>query len=135
MKEYRIKVNGTSYHVVVEDVNGTPSVTEVAPTPPVTTTPSTPEVMTPQPTTPTTPTTPPATNGEGFVVKSPLPGTIFEMSVQVGQQVTVGQKLLVIDAMKMENNLVSEKAGTIRSIQVNKGDSIVEGDVLLVIDL
>lgn len=132
MKEYRIKVNGTSYHVVVEDVNGVSAVTDVTPTQAPITPPPAPEVVVAQPTASTPPA---ASTGEGFAVKSPLPGTIFEMCVQVGQKVAVGQKLLVIDAMKMENNLVSEKAGTISSINVNKGDSVVEGDVLMVIDL
>ncbi len=66
-------------------------------------------------------------------VKSPLPGVILDLQVKVGDTVTVGQRLLVLEAMKMENNIDSDKAGVVREIKVNKGDSVLEGDVLLII--
>jgi len=66
-------------------------------------------------------------------VKSPLPGTIVDLFVKVGDTVTIGQKLLLLEAMKMENNIESDKAGTVVEIKVSKGDSVMEGDVLIVI--
>jgi glutaconyl-CoA/methylmalonyl-CoA decarboxylase subunit gamma len=66
-------------------------------------------------------------------VKSPLPGVILEMFVKEGDVVKVGQRLLVLEAMKMENNIDADKAGTITSILKHKGDSVMEGDVLIMI--
>jgi len=65
------------------------------------------------------------------VVKSPLPGTILQVLVREGDSVKVGDKLLVLEAMKMENNVNAGKAGVVRSIRVHNGDSVLEGDLLL----
>jgi glutaconyl-CoA/methylmalonyl-CoA decarboxylase subunit gamma len=70
--------------------------------------------------------------GSGHI-KSPLPGTILEIYVKVGDIVSVGQKLLVLEAMKMENSIDSDKDGKVLSISVNKGDSVMEGDVIITI--
>lgn len=64
-------------------------------------------------------------------IKSPLPGTVLEMHVKVGDQVNIGTKLLVLEAMKMENTINSDKAGTVTAIKVDKGDSVLEGDLLI----
>jgi biotin carboxyl carrier protein len=69
----------------------------------------------------------------GNAVKAPLPGTINDILVTVGQQVNVGDTVLVLEAMKMQNNIEAEYAGTVKSINVNKGDSVMEGAVLLTI--
>ncbi len=69
----------------------------------------------------------------GGTIKSPLPGVILELFVKVGDVVKIGQRLLVLEAMKMENNIEADKAGKIVSISKNKGDSVMEGDVLIVI--
>jgi biotin carboxyl carrier protein len=66
-------------------------------------------------------------------IKSPLPGVILELFVKEGDTVKIGQRLLVLEAMKMENNIESDKAGKVVSISKNKGDSVMEGDVLIVI--
>ena len=73
---------------------------------------------------------PDAKKGVGFV-KAPLPGTILETKVKVGDEVKVGDVLLIMEAMKMENNIKSDKAGKITSLKVNNGDSVLEGDVLV----
>ncbi len=64
-------------------------------------------------------------------VKAPLPGTIIELKVAVGASVNVGDTLLIMEAMKMENNIKAVKAGTVTSIKVANGDSVMEGDVLV----
>jgi biotin carboxyl carrier protein len=69
----------------------------------------------------------------GGTIKSPLPGVILDMHVRQGDVVKIGQKLLVLEAMKMENNIEADKEGTVISINKNKGDSVMEGDVLIVI--
>lgn len=66
-------------------------------------------------------------------IKSPLPGVILEMFVREGETVKMGQKLLMLEAMKMENNIEADRAGKIISILKGKGDAVMEGDVLIVI--
>jgi glutaconyl-CoA/methylmalonyl-CoA decarboxylase subunit gamma len=69
----------------------------------------------------------------GGTIKSPLPGVILEMYVKEGDTVTIGQKLITLEAMKMENNINADKEGVIQSIKIGKGDSVMEGDLLIVI--
>ncbi len=64
-------------------------------------------------------------------IKSPLPGTIISISVKEGDTVKVGQKIMVMDAMKMENNIDSDKDGKVVSIPVRPGQSVMEGDTLI----
>ena len=66
-------------------------------------------------------------------MKAPLPGTITDIKVQVGQQVNVGDTVLVLEAMKMQNNIEAEYAGQVTSILVKQGDTVMEGAVLLTI--
>ncbi|MGN0281173.1 MAG: biotin/lipoyl-containing protein, partial [Prevotella sp.] len=71
--------------------------------------------------------------GAGAAVKAPLPGTISSINVKVGDKVNVGDTVLVLEAMKMQNNIEAEYSGTITSILVNQGDSVMEGATLLTI--
>lgn len=75
----------------------------------------------------------PVKAGEGTKVLSPLPGTITSIAVKVGDAVAVGDTVVVLEAMKMQNNIEAENAGTITSIMVNPGDSVMEGAVLVTI--
>jgi glutaconyl-CoA/methylmalonyl-CoA decarboxylase subunit gamma len=75
---------------------------------------------------------PSAPKGTGSI-KSPLPGVILEIYVREGDTVKIGQKLLMLEAMKMENNINADKEGRVASIKVGKGDSVMEGDILIVI--
>ena len=71
--------------------------------------------------------------GAGNAVKAPLPGTITSINVKVGDTVAVGDIVIVLEAMKMQNNIESEYAGTVTAVTVNPGDSVMEGSVLLTI--
>ncbi len=71
--------------------------------------------------------------GAGTALKAPLPGTISSINVKVGDTVAVGDVVIVLEAMKMQNNIEAENAGTVTSITVNQGDSVMEGAVLLTI--
>ena len=71
--------------------------------------------------------------GAGEKVNSPLPGVIIEVSVKEGQAVKAGQKVAVLEAMKMENEIPAPKDGTITEIHVHKGDSLQEGDPVVTI--
>ena len=64
-----------------------------------------------------------------------MQGTIVKVEVQVGDEVTPGQVLIVLEAMKMENNVTSDVAGKVAEINVTAGDSVGAGDVVLIIDM
>ena len=64
-------------------------------------------------------------------VTAPLPGTILKINVSVGDTVTEGQNLMIMEAMKMENQVQTQKAGEITAIKVNVGDSVLQDDVLI----
>ena len=114
-----VTVNGTSYQVELETAPApvqkpvqAPAATAVAPASPAATTPA------PKPAAPA---------GAGKPVTSPLPGVIIEVSVKEGQAVKAGQKVAVLEAMKMENEIQAPADGTVTAILVNKGDSVLEG--------
>ncbi|MBR5072491.1 MAG: biotin/lipoyl-binding protein, partial [Bacteroidales bacterium] len=71
--------------------------------------------------------------GPGTDINSPLPGVIIEVSVKEGQAVKAGQKVAVLEAMKMENDIQAEKDGTVTAIHVRKGDSVLEGAKIVTI--
>lgn len=64
-------------------------------------------------------------------VKAPLPGSIMQVFVKEGDEVKVGDKLLIMEAMKMENNVLADKSGKVASIKVAPGDAVLQNDVLL----
>ncbi len=145
MKEYKIKVNGTNYAVTIDDldeskatvsVNGQAYHVEVEGMAAKPRTSKIVQKAVPTSTTiPTTPTPRPASSatGEGAPVKSPLPGVVLDVLVKEGDVVKVGQKLMILEAMKMENNIESDRDGVVKSIVARKGDSVLEGDVLITI--
>lgn len=144
MKEFKFKINGNEYHVNIDnvednvaevEVNGTPYRVELEKEIRQT---KTPKLVRPKavPATDSHPsvakTQSPASANAGSV-KSPLPGVVLDVLVSPGDTVTVGQRLLVLEAMKMENNIDSDKAGKVIEVKVRKGDSVLEGDVLVII--
>ena len=76
---------------------------------------------------------PAAPAASGKPVVAPLPGTINDIKVKVGDKVNAGDTVVILEAMKMQNNIEAESEGTIASINVNKGDAVMEGDTLVVI--
>ena len=79
------------------------------------------------------PAAPAAPAGSGSPVKAPLPGTVTELKVNVGDTVKQGDVVLVLEAMKMQNNIESEYDGKVTSITVKQGETVMEGSVLLTI--
>lgn len=141
MKTYRITVNGNPYDVTVEETNGQAPIaaTETPRTPNVSSemlsgtsrTPS-PTANAPAKTEAPKQETPKPSSGTGSVkVNSPLPGSIFKVPVKVGENVKKGQVIIVIEAMKMENEILAPSDGTISSIEISEGSSINTGDLLL----
>ena len=71
--------------------------------------------------------------GSGAKVLAPLPGTITEVKVAVGDAVKAGDTLLILEAMKMQNNIEADNSGTVTSVLVARGDTVMEGAVLITI--
>ncbi|GAB6106770.1 biotin/lipoyl-containing protein [Fusibacter bizertensis] len=129
MKKFNITVNGTSYEVEVEEVGGTVSAPASRPAQAVA---PAPRAAAPAPTAPKAAPAP-VVLGDGEVVASPMPGTILDIKVNVGDTVANGTVLVILEAMKMENEIMAPVAGTVKSISVAKGASVNSGDVLVVI--
>lgn len=70
----------------------------------------------------------------GKLIKAPLPGTIFKLNVKIGDEVAAGETLLIMEAMKMENNIQSQVDGKIKSIMIKEGDAVLQDDILLELD-
>ena len=152
--EFKIKINGNEYSITIgsiEDnlakveVNGMPYSVEVEgnlskpiirpKVKPVATTPNAVETTVAKPATPVASgsNSPAAASAGAGVVKSPLPGVILEVCVKVGDEIKAGQKVVVLEAMKMENNINSDRDGKVIELKVGKGDSVLEGADLIVI--
>ena len=139
MKNYTITVNGNVYEVTVEEgITGTAPVVAapvakaapkaVAPAAPVTQ--AAPAVQA-APSTPVAPKEAPSTSTQGSVkVNAPMPGKILEVKANAGQSVKKGEVLVVLEAMKMENEIVAPQDGTVASINVAVGNSVEAGNVL-----
>ena len=121
-KFYDVTVNGATYEVEAENAPAAAPVAQSAPAP---------VQAAPAPT--AAPAAKPAAAGAGEKVESPLPGVIIEVSVKEGQAVKAGQKVAVLEAMKMENEIPAPKDGTVTEIHVHKGDSLQEGDPVVTI--
>lgn len=137
-KKFRITVNGETYEVEVEEIGGEAPVRrapvvaapaavqqpKVAPAP----------VPAPQPSAPAPqPAAKPAAAGEKDVT-APMPGTIVDIKVNVGDTVEFGTTVLILEAMKMENEIAAPAAGTVKAIHVSKGATVNPGDILITIE-
>lgn len=124
MRKFVINVNGKSYDVEVEEIRD-----GVAVASPVVTAP----VAAPAPQ--AAPAAPKATGTAGSVkVEAPMPGTVLKINVKVGDTVEEGQAVAVLEAMKMENDIVAPSAGTVASVNISVGDSVNSGDVLVTLN-
>ena len=144
MKNYKLKINGNDYNVDINDIEGQEVKLSVNGTEYVVTVD---QEMKQQPKpvarpVSAAPKAAPAVGGAapksnaaaaGAKVTTPLPGTILDVYVNVGDQVKAGQTVVLLEAMKMENNSEADTAGTVKEVKVRKGDSVLEGDVLVVI--
>ncbi|MCR4716653.1 MAG: biotin/lipoyl-binding protein [Lachnospiraceae bacterium] len=121
MKNYRITVNGTTYDVTVEDQAG-----GAVAAAPVAAAPAAPAAA------PAAPAAKPASSGAAgsVTVNSPMPGKILSVKASAGQSVSKGDVLMVLEAMKMENEIVAPSDGTVASINVSEGASVEAGDLL-----
>jgi len=138
MKKFRINVNGKSYDVEVEEISGSAagavapvaSPAPAAPTAPKTAAPAATEPA-PAPAAAAQPAAPVAAGTE--VITAPMPGKVMSFKVSVGQQVKEGDIILILEAMKMENEIFCGTSGTVKEIRANEGAAVNPGDVLVVI--
>lgn len=120
MKNFKITVNGTQYDVQVEELEGGAAVS--APVPAA-------KAAAPA----AKPAAAPAPKGAagGVKIESPMPGTIVSVNVTAGQAVKAGDILVVLEAMKMENEILAPQDGTVASVDVANGDSVNTGKLLV----
>ncbi len=131
MKHYTITVNGNVYNVTVEEGTAAPQVYAPAPAPVAA--PAAVPAAAPAPKAEAAPAAPaPAAGGAAGSVKvsSPMPGKIVSVKASVGQKVKKGDVILILEAMKMENEIVSPQDGTVASINVSAGQSVEAGNLL-----
>ena len=153
MKDYSLKINGHNYSVQIDDVNeastvahvvvngldyeveiegakaSTVSKPQVAPAPKSANS----AMITPSSATPS-PRIAAAAPSSGYSVKCPLPGTVLSVKVAAGDTIAAGQTLVVLEAMKMENNIDADRGGVVKQVLVQQGATVMEGDVLIVIE-
>ena len=110
MKYYNITVNGVAYSVSVEETAAGAAPVAAAPA-------AAPAA--------------PVVTGAGEPVNAPMPGNILDVKVKAGASVKAGDVLVILEAMKMENEIVAPQDGTVASVNVNKGDTVNSGDVLV----
>ena len=143
MKEYKYKINGNEYAVCINEVNDTTAnvtvngegfkvewekpqeekpIVKVQP------------VVAKPVTAPAASVQAPATDVKGNAIKTPLPGVIIDVRVNVGDMIKKGETVIVLEAMKMENNINADRDGKVIAIQVAKGDTVADGAVLVVLE-
>ena len=112
MKKYRVNVNGTAYEVEIEEMTGAPAAAPAAAAPAAPA---------------------PAASGAGESITSPMPGNILAVNVTAGQAVKKGDVLMVLEAMKMENEIMCPRDGVVASVNTSKGASVESGTLLCVL--
>ena len=110
MKKYRVNVNGTVFEVEIEEMNGAPAAPAAAPAPAA-----------------------PAVPAGGEKITAPMPGTILAVNVANGSAVKKGDVLMILEAMKMENEIMAPCDGAVTSVAVTKGASVESGTLLCTI--
>ncbi len=128
MKMFRVVVNGNEYEVGIEELRegktAQPAATKATPAPQ-------PNML--KPAVKTEPAKPAMTNGSGETIVAPMPGTILRVEVSTGDSVVKGDTLLILEAMKMENEILAPSDGVVKQLNVSQGASVNPGDILVVL--
>ena len=125
MRRFNITVNGVSYDVEVEEVSGNAAPAAAPKAAPAAAPKAAPKAVAPKAAAPV---------AGGEQVKAPMPGNVLDVKVSVGQQVKKGDVLLILEAMKMENEINAPKDGTVAQVTVTKGATVDSGAVLVVLN-
>ncbi|EGO2613013.1 acetyl-CoA carboxylase biotin carboxyl carrier protein subunit [Enterococcus faecalis] len=140
LRKFKISIDGKEYLVEMEEIGGVPQPAPVAPQP---TAPVAPQPTAPVATTETpapaveeapAPAAQPAAPAGADAMPAPMPGTVLKVLVNVGDTVSENQPLLILEAMKMENEIVAGKAGTVTGIHVTQGQIVNPGEPLITIN-
>ena len=137
MRKFNVIVNGVSYEVEIEEIGGNSTYT--APSAPKVVAPPAPVVSAPPSAPPQAQTPPPvqqkpaATNAIGQKVIAPMPGKIMTINFAQGQAVKKGEPVVILEAMKMQNELLSPCDGVVQSLNVSEGNNVKSGEVIMVI--
>ena len=115
MRNYRVNVNGTEYEVSIEEISAAEAKKSSAPA-------ATPAAKAP------------SAAGAGEKITAPMPGNILSVNVTAGQTVKSGDVLMILEAMKMENEIMAPKAGKVTSVAVQKGSTVATGDLLCTVE-
>ncbi len=143
MKKFSFVINGNAYEVEVlgfeeniakVEVNGTQFNVEVQKDLKMTKTPTLVRAESPKPTSRESKIPKIPIQTTNMAIKAPLPGTIITVLIKAGDKVALGQKLLTMEAMKMENNVLSEKDGVVKVVHVKPGQTVAQSDVLVEIE-
>ena len=138
MKNYRVTVNGVVYDVVVEEVNGAVQVPYVAPAPVAAPAPTPVAAPAPAPAPAAAPAPAPAAAPAGkagaTAIKAPMPGTLIKVNVKVGDAVKKGDVLCVLEAMKMENDIMAPADGVVASVEATQGSNVATDAVLVTLN-
>ncbi|NLO99758.1 MAG: biotin/lipoyl-binding protein [Clostridiaceae bacterium] len=143
MRKFVVNVNGNSYEVEVEEVGGAPVSSPYAVKPVQAAPVSAPAAPTPAPAAPApapaapapAPAAPVSTGAEGSIkITAPMPGTILDIKVKAGDKVQKGTLVIILEAMKMENEILSPNDATVASVNVTKGQQVNSGDVMLTLN-
>jgi glutaconyl-CoA decarboxylase len=131
MKKFQVTVNGNTYEVEVADLGGAVAAPvaapKAAPAPA-----AAPKAAAPAPAPAAAPAAAPAI-AEGETVEAPMPGKVFKVLKKVGDTVAEGDVVMILEAMKMENEITTGVAGTVKQIPVAEGQAVNPGDVLFVV--
>lgn len=144
MKEYKYTIEGNKYDVAINEVNDTTAKVTVNGTEytvewekPVVEKPVVKVQAAAKPAAPAAPAPAPAAAAapvSGNAIKTPLPGVIIDVKVNIGDTVKKGDTVVVLEAMKMENNINADRDGKVVAIQVAKGDTVADGAALIVLE-
>lgn len=133
MKMFRVVVNGSEYKVGIEELaeeNASQPIQAKAASSPTHTQPK--PIVKVQPTQATAKVEPVVSGG---TIVAPMPGTVLQVAVNIGDNVTKGQTLLILEAMKMENEIMAPADGVVQELNVTKGVSVNAGEILVVLSL
>ena len=133
MKQLRVTVNGKSYDVTVEELGASAPATLISASPAPTVSVAAPSAPVAAPVSAAAPTPASTAAGNGTPVSAPMPGNILDITVNVGDSVSEGQVIAILEAMKMENEICAPSGGTITGIMVSKGDTVDAGKALITI--
>ncbi len=132
MSKYKITLNGKAYEIEVEKMSDAQAASAAQAPAPAASTAKTPAA--PSAVASSAPASAPVSGTGAGSVNAPMPGTILKVNKAVGDKVEAGEAVVVLEAMKMENDITSNKAGVLKSIAVNKGDTVAAGQFLFEVE-